>query len=68
MWKFIEDVRSKVESKNEDRRDRVLALLDGRNNIKLVLEKDMLMKDVAPIIKKLKTYGYRFAFDVTSNY
>ena len=73
LWKFIEDVRSRVdrqtEKKPETKQDRVLRLLidvlNGPNNITLVFEKDVLMKDIAPIIKKLKTYGYRFAFDVT---
>ena len=62
LWKFIENVRSKVESKNGDRRDRVLALLDGRKDINLVLKKDIPMKDVVPVIKKLNEYGYRLNF------
>ena len=62
LWKFIEDVRSKVELKNKDHRDRVLALLDGRKDINLVLKKDIPMKDVAPVIKKLNEYGYRLNF------
>lgn len=66
LWKFIEDVRSKVESKNGDRRDRVLALLDGRKDIELVFEKDIPMKEIAPIVKKLKTYGYRFVFSIAN--
>ena len=73
LWKFIEDVRSRVErqteKKPETKQDRVLRLLidalDGPNKITLVFEKDVLMKDIAPIIKKLNTYGYRFAVDVT---
>lgn len=72
LWKFIEDVRSRVErqteKKPETKQDRVLRLLidalDGPNKITLVFEKDVLMKDIAPIIKKLNTYGYRFAFDL----
>ena len=66
LWKFIENVRSKVESKNGDRRDRVLALIDGRKDIELVFEKDIPMKDIAPIVKKLKTYGYRFVFSIAN--
>lgn len=66
LWKFIENVRSKVESKNGDRRDRVLALLDGRKDIELVFEKDIPMKEIAPIVKKLKTYGYRFVFSIAN--
>ena len=64
LWKFIEDVRSKAEQKNENRRDRVLALLDGRKDINLVLKKDIPMKDVAPVIKKLNEYGYRLNFNL----
>ena len=64
LWKFIENVRSKVEPKIEDRQDRILALLDGRSDIELVFEKDIPMKDIAPIIKKLNGYGYRINFSV----
>ena len=64
LWKFIENVRSKVEPKIEDRQDRILALLDGRSEIELVFEKDIPMKDIAPIIKKLNGYGYRINFSV----
>ena len=62
LWKFIENLRSKVEPKIEDRQDRILALLDGRSDIELVFEKDIPMKDIAPIIKKLNEYGYRISF------
>jgi hypothetical protein len=72
LWMFIENVRSRVErqteKKPETKQDRVLRLLidalDGPNKITLVFEKDVLMKDIAPIVKKLNTYGYRFAFDL----
>ena len=72
LWKFIENIRLKVdrltEKKPETKQDRALRLLfdvlNGPNNITLFFEKDVQMKDIAPIIKKLKTYGYRFAFDV----
>ena len=72
LWKFIEDIRSRVErqteKKPETKEDRVLRLLvdvlNGPNNITLVFENDLLMKDIAPIIKKLKEYGYRISFSV----
>ena len=72
LWKFIEEVRSRVErqteKKPETKEDRVLRLLvdvlNGPNNITLVFENDLLMKDIAPIIKKLKEYGYRISFSV----
>ena len=72
LWKFIEDVRSRVDrqignmpGKKEEKVLRLLADAHGPNNITLVFEKDVLMKEIAPIIKKLNTYGYNFAFDVT---
>lgn len=64
LWKFIENVRSKVEPKINDREDRIRALLDGRKEINLVFEKDIPMKDIAPIIKKLNGYGYRINFSI----
>ena len=62
LWKFIENVRSKVEPKINDRHDRLFDL-SGRE-IELVFEKDIPMKDIAPIIKKLNGYGYRINFSV----
>jgi hypothetical protein len=64
LWKFIENLRLKVEPKIEDRQDRILTLLDGRRKIELVFEKDIPMKDIAPIIKKLSGYGYRINFSI----
>ena len=64
LWKFIENLRLKVEPKIENRQDRILALLDGRRKIELVFEKDIPMKDIASIIKKLSGYGYRIYFSV----
>ena len=72
LWRFIENVRLRVErqteKKSEMKQDTVLSLLvdsvNGSNKITLVFEKDVLMKDIVPIIKKLNTYGYRFAFDL----
>ena len=64
LWKFIENVRSKVEPKIEDRPNKRPALLDGRNEIELVFENDIPMKDIAPIIKKLNEYGYRINFSI----
>ena len=69
LWKFIEDIRSKVDrqignmpGKKEDKVLRLLANAHGPNKITLVFEKDVLMKDIAPIIKKLNTYGYKITF------
>ena len=69
LWKFIEDVRSRVKSQNKNKeQNKVLELLVntlvGPNNISLAFEKDILMKDIAPIIKKLNGYGYRINFSI----
>ncbi len=72
LWNFIEDVRSRVdrqiEKMPESKQDKVLRLLidvlNGPNNITLVFENEVLMKDIAPIIKKLNAYGYRLSFSI----
>ena len=73
LWTFIEDIRSRVErqieKKPETKQDRALKLLvdvlNGPNKITLVFEKDVLMKDIAPVIKKLTAYGYKVSFAIT---
>ena len=75
LWKFIEDVRLRVdrltEKKPETKQDRVLRLLvdavNGPNKVMLAFQKDVLMKDIAPIVKKLNTYGYRLAFSIVDS-
>ena len=67
LWKFIENIRSRVESQDKHKeQNKVLKLLvdilAGPNNIALAFEKDIPMKDIAPIIKKLNGYGYRINF------
>ncbi|MBR4784428.1 MAG: hypothetical protein IK012_04135 [Fibrobacter sp.] len=62
LWKFIENLRSKMKPQINDRRNKRPALFDGRNEIDFVLKKEMLMKDIAPIIKKLTSYGYKISF------
>ena len=67
LWKFIENIRSRVESQDKHKeQNKVLKLLvdilAGPNNIALAFEKDIPMKDIAPIIKKLSGYGYRINF------
>lgn len=67
LWKFIEDIRSRVESQNKEQNKVLKLLVDilaGPNNIALAFEKDIPMKDIAPIIKKLNGYGYRINFSV----
>ena len=69
LWKFIENIRSRVESQDKHKeQNKVLKLLvdilAGPNNIALAFEKDIPMKDIAPIIKKLNGYGYRINFSI----
>jgi hypothetical protein len=67
LWKFIEDIRSRVESQNKEQNKVLKLLVDtlvGPNNISLVFGKDIPMKDIAPIIKKLNGYGYRINFSI----
>ena len=67
LWKFIEDIRSRVELQNKEQNKVLKLLVDtlvGPNNISLAFEKDIPMKDIAPIIKKLNGYGYRINFSV----
>ena len=49
VWKFIEDIRTRREL--QDRED--------CNQIVVVLENNMLVKNLVPVVKKLKTYGYK---------
>ena len=67
LWKFIEDIRSRVELQNKEQNKVLKLLVDtlvGPNNISLAFEKDIPMKDIAPIIKKLNEYGYRINFSI----
>ena len=49
LWKFLADVRSKEIKCAQD-------LLESQ--MKILFEKDVLMKDIAPIIKGLNALGY----------
>ena len=60
LWKFIADIHSRVESRNRNNpeKDEGCAQdLDGKRMM-LVLKKDVLMKDIAPLIKGLNAFGY----------
>ena len=57
LWKFIEDICSKAEQQTPNKSARCSSDLLG-NQVTLVFEKDVLMKDIAPLIKGLKAYGY----------
>ena len=52
VWKFIEDIRLRREL--QDKEDRDL--------ISVVLEKDVLVKNLVPVVKKLKALGYKVNF------
>lgn len=49
VWKFIEDIR--LRRKLQDKED--------YDQIFVVLENNMLVKNLVPVVKKLKTYGYK---------
>ena len=49
VWKFIEDIRLRRELQEKEDRDQIV----------VVLEKNMLVKNLVPVVKKLKTYGYK---------
>ena len=52
LWKFIEDIRSRLELQDKEDRDKIM----------LVLGNSLLIKNITPIIKKLTTYGYKINF------
>ena len=49
VWKFIEDIRLRRELQDKEDRDQIF----------VSFKKDVLVKKFAPIVKKLKTYGYK---------
>ena len=52
LWKFIDDVHQRRGLKDKEDTDKIL----------LALRKNVLLKDIAPIIKKLTSYGYKISF------
>ena len=52
VWKLIEDIRLRRDLQDKE----------DRNQIIVVLGKDMLVKNIAPVAKKLKTFGYKVYF------
>ena len=57
LWNLLDDIRSRKELENK---------LD-RNQIVFVANKNLLLKDVAPIITKLTEYGYEISYAVLGN-
>ena len=54
LWKYIEDIRFRRELQEKEDRD----------NIMLVSRKGVLLKNLAPVIKKLTSYGYKVSFAI----
>lgn len=52
VWKFIEDIRLRRELQEKEDRDQIV----------VVLERNMLVKNLAPVVKKLKIFGYKVNF------
>ena len=57
LWKFLGEICSRIEFQNEDKSVDCFTDLLGEH-VTLVFEKDVLMKDIAPLIKGLKALGY----------
>lgn len=55
LWKYIEDIRVRPEFQEKDDRD----------NVVLVSRKEVLLKNITPVIKKLTSYGYKVSFAIT---
>jgi hypothetical protein len=60
LWKFLADVRSKEESFNQKNPPKEIKCAQDllESQMKILFEKDVLMKDLAPIIKGLNALGY----------
>lgn len=57
LWKFLGEICSRIEFQNEDKSVNCSTDLLGEH-VTLVFEKNVLMKDIAPLIKGLKDIGY----------
>jgi hypothetical protein len=49
VWKFIEDIRLRRGMQDKEDRDLIV----------VTLENDILVKNLAPVVKKLKSFGYK---------
>ena len=54
LWKYIEGIRVRPEFQEKDDRD----------NVVLVSRKEVLLKNITPVIKKLTGYGYKLRFAI----
>lgn len=57
LWKYIEDVRLRHGLKDKEDRDEII----------VVLKKDVLLKNLPPIVKRLTSYGYQIKFAALGN-
>ena len=57
LWKFLGEIRSRAELKKKNKAVKCSYDLLG-NQVTLIFPKDVLMKDIAPLIKGLNVYGY----------
>lgn len=60
MWKFLADVRSREDALNRKNPPKEIKCAQDllERQMKIIFEKDVLMKDIAPIIKGLDALGY----------
>lgn len=52
VWKLIEDIRLRPGMQDKEDRDLIV----------VVLENDILVKNLAPVVKKLKSFGYKMTY------
>ena len=52
VWKLIEDIRLRRELQEKEDRDQIV----------VVLERNILVKNLVPVVKKLKIFGYKVNF------
>lgn len=57
LWKYIEDIRFRRELQEKEDRD----------DITIVSKKDVLLKNIVPIIKKLTGYGCKIKFAISGS-
>ncbi len=57
LWKFLGEITSRAELQKENKAVKCSYDLLG-NRVTLIFPKDVLMKDIAPLIKGLNVYGY----------
>ena len=56
LWKFIEDIQSKFDLRDKEDKDEIV----------IALKNDVLLKDLEPVIRRLKNYGYKVQYAIIS--